>query len=135
MYLYRAIDQHGQVIDVLLSVRRDLVAARWFFARGHDPGEVTTDRAPVYLRVLDELSPQRCTPSSVTGTTRSKPTMAAGKRGCGRCGGLKRHRSALVISAGHAFVQYIRRGHYELATDIPARHRIRSAFDELAMAI
>jgi hypothetical protein len=23
-YLYRAVDQHGQVIDVLLSVRRDL---------------------------------------------------------------------------------------------------------------
>jgi IS6 family transposase len=40
-YLYRAIDQHGQVIDVLLSVRRDLAAARRFFTRalrGHDPG-------------------------------------------------------------------------------------------------
>ena len=32
-YLYRAIDQHGQVIDVMLSVRRDLAAARAFFAR------------------------------------------------------------------------------------------------------
>jgi hypothetical protein len=32
-------------------------------------------------------------------------------------------------------VPNIRRGHYELATDIPARHRIRAAFDELAMAI
>jgi len=27
----RAVDQHGQVIDVLLSVRRDLAAARRFF--------------------------------------------------------------------------------------------------------
>jgi IS6 family transposase len=26
-------------------------------ARGHDPGEVTTDRAPAYPRVLDELIP------------------------------------------------------------------------------
>jgi IS6 family transposase len=32
-YLYRAIDQHGQVIDVLLSARRDLAAARRFLAR------------------------------------------------------------------------------------------------------
>jgi transposase-like protein len=32
-YLYRAADQHGQVIDVLLSVRRDLAAARRFFTR------------------------------------------------------------------------------------------------------
>jgi hypothetical protein len=49
--------------------------------------------------------------------------------------GLKCHRSARIISAGHAFVQNIRRGHYELATDIPARHRIHAEFDELAMAI
>jgi transposase-like protein len=32
-YLYRAVDQHGQVIDVLLSARRDLAAARRFFTR------------------------------------------------------------------------------------------------------
>ena len=30
-YVYRAIDQHGQVIDVLLSTRRDAMAARRFF--------------------------------------------------------------------------------------------------------
>jgi transposase-like protein len=48
-YLYRAVDQHGQVIDVLLSERRDLPAARRFFLRalraGTIPVEVTTDRA------------------------------------------------------------------------------------------
>jgi transposase, IS6 family len=32
-YAYRAIDQHGQVIDVLLSARRDADAARRFFHR------------------------------------------------------------------------------------------------------
>jgi transposase-like protein len=55
------VDQHGQVIDVLLSVRRDLAAARRFFTRalraGTVPVEVTTDRAPAYPRVLDELLP------------------------------------------------------------------------------
>ena len=30
-YLYRAVDQHGQVIDIYLSKRRDLLAARAFF--------------------------------------------------------------------------------------------------------
>jgi IS6 family transposase len=49
--------------------------------------------------------------------------------------GLKRHRSARIISAGHAFVQNLRRCHYELATDIPARNRTRAAFDMLATAI
>src|SRR5260221_7586833 len=60
-YLYRAVDQHGQVIDVLLSVRRDLAAARRFCGRalraGTIPVEVTTDRARVYPRVLDDLIP------------------------------------------------------------------------------
>ena len=60
-YLYRAVDQYGQVIDVLLSARRDLAAARRFFTRalraGTVPAEVTTDRAPVYPRALDELVP------------------------------------------------------------------------------
>jgi transposase, IS6 family len=59
-YLYRAIDQHGQVIDVLLSDRRDLAAARRFFIlalRGHGPAEVTTDQAPAYPRILEELIP------------------------------------------------------------------------------
>jgi IS6 family transposase len=49
--------------------------------------------------------------------------------------GLKRHRSARIISAGHAFVQNLRRGHYELATDVPACHRIRAAFDQLTTTI
>ncbi len=48
-YLYRAVDQFGQVIDVWLSARRDLTAARTFFTRalatGAVPVEVTTDRA------------------------------------------------------------------------------------------
>jgi len=60
-YLYRAIDQHGQVIDVWLSCRRDLAAARTFFTHalsaGTVPVEVTTDRAAAYPRVLDELIP------------------------------------------------------------------------------
>jgi hypothetical protein len=39
------------------------------------------------------------------------------------------------LAAGHEFVQNLRRGHYELATGIPARHRIPAAFDELVMTI
>ncbi|HEY5362369.1 MAG TPA: hypothetical protein VIJ82_32570 [Streptosporangiaceae bacterium] len=38
-------------------------------------------------------------------------------------------------SCGHAFVQNLRRGHYELASDVLARHRGRAAFDQLATAI
>ena len=61
-YVYRAVDQYGQVIDVLVSKRRDGQAARRFFTRALAtlkviPSEVVTDKAPVYPRVLDELVP------------------------------------------------------------------------------
>jgi hypothetical protein len=49
--------------------------------------------------------------------------------------GLQQDRSARVIIAGHALVQNVRRGHYELAVEEPANQRVAVAFDDLAMAI
>jgi IS1 family transposase len=62
VYLYRAVDQHGQIIDVYASTRRDTEAARRFFhkariATGVAPVEVVTDRAPTYPAVVEELWP------------------------------------------------------------------------------
>ena len=61
-YVYRAIDQFGQVVDVFVSPRRDATAAHRFFERAMGatkvtPVEVTTDKAPVYPAVLEELLP------------------------------------------------------------------------------
>jgi hypothetical protein len=47
--------------------------------------------------------------------------------------GLKRFRSAQVISAGHVFVQNLSRGHYELATNVDSRRRLTTAFAALAV--
>jgi IS6 family transposase len=44
VYLYRAIDQFGQVIDVLASEKRDLAATRRFFTRALRHGSRPTDR-------------------------------------------------------------------------------------------
>ena len=69
-HLYRAVDQHGWVTEVLLSQRRDLAVAQRFFTcalrSGTVPAEVTTDRVPAYPQVLDELIPLPCTLSSST---------------------------------------------------------------------
>jgi transposase-like protein len=61
-YVYRAIDQFGQVVDVFVSTRRDADAAHRFFQQAIGspsvrPVEVTTDRAPVYPAVLEALLP------------------------------------------------------------------------------
>ena len=37
--------------------------------------------------------------------------------------------------AGHAFVQNLRRGHYELAVEEPVTRRLAVAFNELALVI
>jgi hypothetical protein len=49
--------------------------------------------------------------------------------------GLKRHRSARILAAGHVFVQNLRRGHYDIATETLRTHRLRIAFDNLALTI
>jgi IS6 family transposase len=49
--------------------------------------------------------------------------------------GLKRLRSARVISTDHAFVQNLRRGHYELGLEEPTTLRLVAAFTELTVAI
>jgi hypothetical protein len=49
--------------------------------------------------------------------------------------GLKRLHSAQVISLGHAFVQNLRRGHYELGADVDCRHQLATAFAELVLAV
>jgi transposase, IS6 family len=51
-YVYRAIDQFGQVIDVLVSEKRDMAATRRFFTRALNTTKITlveviTDKAAV----------------------------------------------------------------------------------------
>ena len=47
VYLYRAVDQYGQVIDVLVSEKRDLVATRRFSARALEHAGLGRSRAGV----------------------------------------------------------------------------------------
>jgi transposase-like protein len=121
-YLYRAIDQFGQVIDVLVAEKRDLAATRRFFARALDhgtcPTEVSTDRAPTYPRVLDELLPSACHVMEQYANNPVETDHSRLKTRLRPMRGLKRLRSARVICAGHAFVQNLRRGHYDFATHI-----------------
>jgi transposase, IS6 family len=103
-YLYRAVDQYGQVIDVLLSEQRDTVTARRFFTRalrhGPAPVEVTTDKAGPYLRVLDELVPAAAHLTEQYANNRIESDHARLKARLRPMRGLKRLRSAARIAAG-----------------------------------
>jgi transposase-like protein len=139
-YVYRAVDQHGQVIDVLVSRRRDGDAARRFFHRALTtlkltPTEVVTDAAPVYPRVVDELVPSAWHHVERYANNRIEGDHSRLKQRLRPMRGLRVDRTASVIIAGLAFMQNLRRGHYELATETPRPLRIAAAFAELAHAI
>jgi transposase-like protein len=139
-YIYRAIDQFGQVIDVFVSSRRDTMAAHRFFQRAIGttkiaPAEVTTDQAPVYPAVLEDLRPAAWHRTDRYTNNRVECDHGRLKARLGPMRGLKQDRSARVVIAGHAFVQNLRRGHYELAVDEPTNRRVAVAFDELVLAI
>jgi transposase-like protein len=139
-YVYRAIDQFGQVIDVFVSSRRDATAARRFFqqaigATKVTPLEVVTDKAAAYPIVLDEVLPAVWHRTEQYANNHIECDHGRLKAWLRPMRGLKQDRSARVVVAGHALVQNIRRGHYELAVEASANRRVAVAFDDLAMAI
>jgi putative transposase len=61
-YLWRAVDQDGEVVDVFLQARRDGAAARRFFKRllksaGGEPRKIVTDKLRSYGVAHRELIP------------------------------------------------------------------------------
>ncbi len=61
-YLWRTVDQNGEVVDVFLQRRRDSVAAKRFFRRllrshGQEPRKIVTDKLGSYVVAHRELIP------------------------------------------------------------------------------
>ena len=139
-YVYRAVDQHGQVIDVLVSKQRNIPAATRFFetmlSGRARPKEVTTDLAASLLRVVDDLLAEVLHDTSQYANNRIECDHGRLKARLRPMRGLRTDRTASTVIRGHAFIQNLRRGHYELG--IEARHgrlRVAAAFDEVAEAI
>jgi transposase, IS6 family len=81
-YVYRAVDQFGQVIDVFMSRQRDARAARRFFERAMGgPRSRRLRWSPIGLRRTRSswttCSQRHGTAPSSTPTTKSRPIMAA----------------------------------------------------------
>src|SRR5437762_7038724 len=61
-YLYRAVDEHGQVVDVLLREHRDTASAEAFFEQalgrsGQPPSEIVTDHHQPYVKGIQRIVP------------------------------------------------------------------------------
>jgi IS6 family transposase len=139
-YVYRAIDQSGQVVDVFVSTRRDAKAARRFFERAIGttkvmPAGVVTDRAPTYPLVIEELLPAAWHRTDRYANNQLEADHGRLKARLRLRRGPKQVHSARIIIAGHAFIQNLRRGHYGLAVEEQMNRRLTTAFNELVLAI
>jgi IS6 family transposase len=138
-YVYRAVDQHGQVIDILVSRRRDIASARRFFATAlaahRAPVEVITDMAAALANVIEELIPAAFHNTGQYENNRCEADHGRLKARLRPMRGLKTDRTASVVIRGHAFIQNLRRGHYELGVEVVPVFRLATAFDELQVAI
>ena len=125
---------------MFVSPRRDSAAARRFFERAIGatkilPSEVVTDLAPTYPVVLEELLPTAWHRTDRYANNRIEADHGRLKARLRPMRGLRQEHSARIVIAGHAFVQNVRRGHYELAVEEPVNRRLTVALDELALAI
>ena len=138
-YVYRAVDQFGQIIDVYVSAKRDFLAARRFFSRAlrthGDPVEVVTDRAPALRAAIEGLLPAAFHSTEQYANNRVECDHGRLKARLRPMRGLKRDHTARVIMCGHALMQNLRRGHYELGLDTRTHRRVELAFTELARTI
>ena len=96
---------------------------------------MVTDAAAVYPAVLDELVPSAWHHVEQYANNPIEADHGRLKHRLRPMRGLQTDKTAQVIIAGHAFMQNLRRGHYELELDAQFGMRVAAAFDELAQAV
>ncbi len=118
-YVYRAIDEQGQVIDVYVSSRRASADAAAFFrqaiaATGVVPDEVTTDCAAAYPPALSAVIPGALHETGKAVQQRIERDHQHLKGRLYPTRGFKTLAGARVLCAGHAFLRNLRGGFYDL---------------------
>ncbi len=135
-----SVDQHGHVIDVYVSEKRNITADQNFLtdalsANGR-PAEVTTDLAAPLIRVIDQLIPEAVHDTKQYSNNQIENDHGPLKARLRPMRGLQTDRTASAVIRGHAFMQNVRRGHYELGVEVEGqRLRLAAAFDDLAEVI
>jgi transposase-like protein len=137
-YVYRAIDQYGQIVDVYVSARRDTAAPRQFFVtalRAHtEPSEVVTDRAWTLRAVVEEVLPTAFHNTEQYANNRIETDHGRLKSDWGRCADSR----PIAAPARSWPVTRSCRTCGEATTNSasrPAHKRVMSAFTELTRTI
>jgi transposase-like protein len=126
VYLYRAVDRAGKTVDFRLSARRDVAAAKAFFAQairsqGRAPKTITLDGYPASHRAVREMKADQLMPADTT--LRSSKYMnnlieqdhRNIKSRLNAMLGFKRFRHAAITISGVELMHRIRKGQFDLA--------------------
>lgn len=124
-YLWRAVDQRGQLIDFRLTARRNLNTARAFLrqakeaARLYQPLSITTDKAASYAKVINELNRGRGPDDRIRHITRRRHNNiiesdhSALKRLTNPMRGFRRLNTAKATLKGIEAIRTIKKHQYE----------------------
>ena len=139
-YLWRAVDQDGEMVDVFLQAKRDGAAAKRFFKRllrshGTEPRKIVTDKLRSYGVAHRELIPGTIHSTQQYENNRAEQSHEATRvreRGMRR---FKSIRQAQRFLAVHAAVSNLfNLGRHLVGADHYRNLRV-SAFDEWSMAV
>lgn len=139
-YIYRAIDEDGQVVDAYFSERRNAKAAQAFFENAIDetgvtPEQITTDKAKCYPPALRTVLPgveHRRSKYLNNGMERDHGHL---KQRLYPMRGFKQAASAGIIARGHALIRNLRNGFSSLTVAVPINLRLAVAWPQLTRAI
>ena len=144
-YVFRALDDLGQVIDVYVSPNRDTEAAILFLRRavehtGVRPHTATTDRAAIYPPALQAVLPEvlhLAGKAEQQGIERDHQHLKGRYRSMR---GFNMLHSAQTVCGGHGFVRNLRDGFYRLGVimadpRIPRAPRLMRAWDEITQQL
>jgi transposase-like protein len=139
-YAFRAIDEDGQIVDVLVSDHRDAASARAFFERAIAstevrPTRVTTDKAKWYPPALRAVLPEvehRSSHYLNNGLERDHQHLKGRTRPMRHFKQLAR---ADTFCRGHALVRNLGRGCSDRTADVCPRLRLAAAWTVLAAAL
>ncbi len=139
-YLYRAIDEHGHIVDVYLSARRNAAAAQAFLKGAIQtstvtPSRVTTDKAKCYPPALRTILPDaehRTSKYLNNGLERDHQHLKGRVRPMRR---FKTTQSASNFCHGHALIRNLGHGFSQLTEEVPPRQQLAAAWSVLTSTL
>jgi len=141
-YLYRAVDEHGQVVDVLLREHRDTASAEAFFAQalgrsGQTPNALITDHHQPYIKAIQSRVPTAVHIRSGLHRLSGETTKAIERSHVPTRDRLRSSRGLKTLRTGQRFLEgfeclrALRGGHIRLTDLLPAFSGTASQHDHV----